>query len=103
MVSLCIIIILTVYLACGLKSIQEYERGIVFTRWKYTTILEPGFRFVWPFFQSIRKVNLRKNIDEVSVELNNLHIPSNVITKLLEETKKLSSSNIQSNESVKKD
>lgn len=103
MTSILLILIITVYLVCGLKSVQEYERGIVFTRWKYTTVLEPGFRFIWPLFQSMHKVNLNKNIDEVSIELNNLHIPSNVITKLLDEARKLSNPNKQPDESVKKD
>lgn len=103
MAFILLILILTVYLVCWLKSVQEYERGIVFTRWKYTAVLKPGFRFVRPIFQSINKVNLNKNIGEVSAELNNLHIPSEVVDKLLDETRKLSNSNIQSNESVKKD
>lgn len=103
MAFILLILILTVYLVCWLKSVQEYERCIVFTRWKYTAVLEPGFRFVRPILQSVHKVNLNKSIDEVSAELNNLHIPSDVITKLLEETKKLNNSNTQSNESVKKD
>ena len=51
----------------------------------------------------MHKVNLNKNIDEVSIELNNLHISSNVITKLLDEARKLSNPNKQPDESVKKD
>ena len=103
MAFILVILILTVYCACGLKSVPEYERGIVFTTWKYTTILEPGLRFVWPIFQSMHRINLNKNVDEVSIELYNLGIPSDVITKLLDEARKLSNSNIQLNESVKKD
>ncbi len=97
------IIIFTIYLISGLKIVNQYEKHAVFTLWKYTTILEPGLRFVWPFFQSTNRIDLNKNIDELSVELNSLNLPSEVITKLLSEAKKSNNSQRDYSESVRKD
>ena len=100
---LIIIWIFNIYYVCGLKIIHEYERIVVFTHWRYTTILEPGLRFVWPLFQSAYKINLNKNFNELSIELKDLEIPADITIKLLNEIKKLNNSNIQQNESVRKD
>ena len=98
-----IILIFTIYFICGLKTVNQYERCIVFTLWKYTAILKPWLRFVWPIFQSTYKINIKKDIDELLIELQNLNIPTEIITKLLNEIKNLNNSDIQSNESVRKD
>ena len=103
MLFILLILIFIIYLGCGLKMVNQYERRVVFTLWKYTTILKPWLRFAWPIFQSTYKINLKKNIDELSIELQNLNIPSEIITKLLNEIKNLNNSDIQSNESVRKD
>jgi regulator of protease activity HflC (stomatin/prohibitin superfamily) len=98
-----IILVFTIYFISGLRIVNLYERRIVFTFWKYTTILEPWLRFVWPIFQSTYKINLNKNIDELSVELKNLEIPAEITMNLLNEIKKPNNSNIQQNESIRKD
>ena len=103
MATMFLILIFTIYLVCGLRVVNQYERRIVFTFWKYTTILEPWLRFIWPIFQSTYKINLNKSVDELSIELQSLHIPTEIITKLLNEVKKLNNSNIWLNESVRKD
>lgn len=52
-------IIIGLILLFGLKVINEYERGIRFTLGKYTGIMRPGLRFVWPIIQSYQKVDTR--------------------------------------------
>lgn len=49
----------------SLKQINEYERGIIYTTGKFTSIAEPGWRIVWPIFQSIVKVDIRTKAVEV--------------------------------------
>jgi regulator of protease activity HflC (stomatin/prohibitin superfamily) len=65
----------------SIRQINQYERGVKFTLGKFSTVMEPGWRLVWPIFQFYRKVDMRikavdvphqKAItrDNVSVEVN---------------------------------
>lgn len=55
-----IILILT-----SIKQINQYERGIRFTFGKYTGMMEPGWRIVWPVIQSFQKVDIRTKAVDV--------------------------------------
>ena len=68
-------------LISGIKQIEEYERGIKFTCGKFTKIMEPGWRLVFPIFQSYSKIDIRTKVidvpeqevitkDNVSVKIN---------------------------------
>ncbi|MFH1896032.1 MAG: slipin family protein [bacterium] len=48
----------------SLKQVNQYERGVVFTMGRYTGIIEPGWRIVWPIFQSWQKVDIRTKVVE---------------------------------------
>ena len=76
---LCIVI--GVILLLSIKQIDQYERGVKFTFGKYAGMLEPGWRIVFPIFQSYRKVDIRTKAvdvpkqetitkDNVSIEIN---------------------------------
>lgn len=52
-------IIVLIILVLGLKVINEYERGVKFTLGRYTGIMNPGLRFVWPIIQSYQRVDTR--------------------------------------------
>ncbi|HUT21967.1 MAG TPA: slipin family protein [Candidatus Bipolaricaulota bacterium] len=43
----------------SLRQINQYERGVKFTMGRYTGIINPGWRIIWPIFQSMRKVDMR--------------------------------------------
>ena len=45
-----------IFFLSSLKQINQYERGVKFTMGKYTGIMEPGWRFIWPIFQSFKKL-----------------------------------------------
>ena len=75
-----IIIILCVILS-SIKQIDEYERGIKFTRGKFSKIMNPGWNLVLPIFQTYKKVDIRTKAvdvpeqdaitkDNVSVRIN---------------------------------
>ena len=75
-VGLLVFIILT-----SIRQINEYERGIKFTRGKFSSIMNPGWNFVLPIFQSFKKVDIRTKAvdvpeqdaitkDNVSVRIN---------------------------------
>src|SRR5258708_31003713 len=59
-----IIIAAVLFFMC-LKQINEYERGVIYTMGRYTGLLTPGWKFLWPVFQSIRKVDIRTKAVEV--------------------------------------
>ena len=53
----------------SIKQIDQYERGIKFTKGKFDSIMEPGWNFVMPIFQSYKKVDIRtKAVDVPSQE-----------------------------------
>lgn len=59
-----IIFLIILFFTC-LKQINEYERGVVYTMGRFTAIIQPGWRFVMPVFQSFRKVDIRTKAVEV--------------------------------------
>lgn len=48
-----------VYALLGLRQINQYERGVRFMMGRYRGIMQPGWRIVWPIFQSYKKVDMR--------------------------------------------
>ena len=76
-----ILITILVIILISIKQINEYERGIKFSRGKYCKTMNPGWRLVFPIFQSFRKVDIRTKAvdvpeqdaitkDNVSVRIN---------------------------------
>ena len=76
-----VLIILVILVLGSIKQISEYERGVKFTCGKFTSIMEPGWRLVFPIFQSYRKIDIRTKVidvpeqevitkDNVSVKIN---------------------------------
>lgn len=43
----------------GIRIINQYERGIVFTLGKFTSMRSPGLNIIIPFVQTIQKVDVR--------------------------------------------
>jgi regulator of protease activity HflC (stomatin/prohibitin superfamily) len=59
-----LIVIIILILIFGIKIIYEYERGVKFTLGRYSNMMSPGMRFIWPIFQSYQKVDVRvKTVD----------------------------------------
>ena len=80
-IIIAILIILLILLIKSVVQINEYERGIRFKKGKFSEIMEPGWRIVWPIFQSHKKVDIRTKAvdvpeqeaitkDNVSVRIN---------------------------------
>jgi len=51
--------IIAVFIASGLKIVNEYERGVRFTLGKYSGIMNPGLRIVVPVIQTWQRVDMR--------------------------------------------
>jgi len=65
MFGLSLLPILIILVLASLKQVNEYERGVVYTMGKFTGIVEPGWRLIWPIFQSFRKVDIRTKAVDV--------------------------------------
>lgn len=54
-----VLIILFVYLVAGIRVINQYDQGLVFTLGKYTGKKNPGLRFIFIIFQRMIIVDMR--------------------------------------------
>lgn len=76
-----LILIIAFILLGSIKQIDEYERGVKFSRGKFAKIMNPGWNLVLPIIQSMKKVDIRTKAvdvpeqdaitkDNVSVRIN---------------------------------
>lgn len=54
-----------VLLIASIRQVNQYERGVKFTFGRYTKLVEPGWRLVFPVIQSMRKVDVRIKATDV--------------------------------------
>lgn len=54
-----LVILIVVLLVVFLREVKQYERGVVLTMGKYTSLRGPGWSIIIPVFQSMEKVDLR--------------------------------------------
>jgi len=52
-------IIVVIFLFAGLRVIDQYEQGVIFTLGKYSGIKMPGLNYVFPIIQRMVRVDLR--------------------------------------------
>ena len=76
-----IVIIVVVILLRSIVQIDEYERGVKFSKGKFSKIMQPGWNLVLPIFESYKKIDIRTKAvdvpeqdaitkDNVSVRIN---------------------------------
>lgn len=70
---LLLIILLVVVGARGFRLVQQSEKGLVEQFGKYQATVEPGLRFIVPFIQQLRTVDMREQVVDVP--------PQEVITR----------------------
>ena len=75
--------IILVFIASGLKIVQEYERGVRFTLGKFSGVIRPGLRFVIPILQTWQKVDIRTKAIDVpdhdAITKDNVSIKVNAV------------------------
>mgnify|MGYP000028706580 FL=1 len=54
-----LLIVVIFVLLISIRQVNQYERGIKFQLGKYRRTIEPGWRLVFPIFQSMTKVDIR--------------------------------------------
>lgn len=52
-------ILILIVLVSSIKVVNQYERGVVLTLGKFTGVREPGLRLLFPFIQTMRRVDIR--------------------------------------------
>ena len=60
-----ILFAVVVIAAASIRIIKEYERGVVYTLGKYTSIRDAGLRFILPFVQVMEKVDMRIRTEDI--------------------------------------
>ena len=76
-----ILVLVVILLIISTKQINEYERGIKFKFGKFSKIMKPGWRLVFPIIHSYKKVDIRTKAvdvpeqeaitrDNVSIKIN---------------------------------
>lgn len=67
----------------SIKQINQYERGVKFTLGKYSGVIEPGWRLVFPIFQSYQKVDIRTKAvdvpDQNAITRDNVTVKVNAV------------------------
>jgi len=54
-----IIYVIVAIILLSIRQINQYERGVRFTLGRYSGIMDPGWRLIWPVFQTFQKVDIR--------------------------------------------
>jgi regulator of protease activity HflC (stomatin/prohibitin superfamily) len=67
----------------SIKQINQYQRGVKFTFGKYSGIMEPGWRIVWPIIQFYRKIDMRVKAvdvpDQKAITRDNVSVNVNAV------------------------
>jgi len=67
----------------SIRQINQYQRGVKFRLGKFVTILEPGWRLIFPVFESLTKVDIRvKAVDvpnQEAITKDNISVGINAV------------------------
>jgi len=67
----------------SVRQINQYERGVKFTLGKFTGLIEPGWRLIFPVFQSYQKVDIRTKAvdvpDQNAITRDNVSVRVNAV------------------------
>lgn len=72
-----------VFVVGSIRQINQYERGVKFTFGRFTSIMEPGWRIVWPVIQTYQKVDIRTKAvdvpDQNAITRDNVSVRVNAV------------------------
>ena len=67
----------------SVRQINQYERGVKFTLGKFSSIMEPGWRIVWPVIQGFQRVDIRTKAvdvpDQNAITRDNVSVKVNAV------------------------
>jgi len=80
---LTILIIVAVILIISIRQVNQYQRGVKFTMGRFTSITHPGWRLIFPIFQSMTKVDMRIVVidvpDQDAITRDNVSVKVNAV------------------------
>ena len=53
------IAVIVIIILASIRQVNQYQRGVKFQLGKFITVVEPGWRLIFPIFQSMTKVDMR--------------------------------------------
>jgi len=78
-----ILYILAALIIISVRQINQYQRGVRFTLGKFTGIMQPGWRLVFPVIQSYKKVDMRVKAvdvpDQKAITRDNVSVAVNAV------------------------
>ncbi len=78
-----ILVFAIIFFLSSLKQINQYERGVKFTMGRFSGVMEPGWKFLWPVFQSFKKVDIRVKAvdvpDQRAITRDNVPVTVNAV------------------------
>lgn len=72
--------VVMIFLLSGVRIIFEYKRGLKFRFGKYLSVLEPGFRWIIPFVDSLQIVDIR--VVTINIQSQDVMTEDNVPCKI---------------------
>lgn len=72
--------VIAIIVITSIRQINQYEKGVKFTFGKFSSVMEPGWRLVWPVIQTYQKVDVR--VKAVDVPDQNAITRDNVSVKV---------------------
>jgi regulator of protease activity HflC (stomatin/prohibitin superfamily) len=79
-----IIIYIAIFLIiASVRQINQYQRGVKLTFGKFSSVMNPGWRIVWPIIQSYQKVDIRTKAvdvpDQNAITRDNVSVKVNAV------------------------
>lgn len=78
-----ILVLILLLILVSIKQVNQYQRGLRFTLGKYTGIMHPGWRLVFPVVQSYSKVDMRTKVldvpDQDAITKDNISVGVNAV------------------------
>lgn len=75
--------VIVLVILVSIRQINQYERGVKFTFGKFTSIMTPGWRIVWPVIQGYQKVDIRTKAvdvpDQNAITRDNVSVRVNAV------------------------
>jgi regulator of protease activity HflC (stomatin/prohibitin superfamily) len=67
----------------SIKQVNQYERGLRFTFGKFSGMMDPGWRLIWPVIQFYKKIDLRVKAvdvpDQEAITKDNISVRVNAV------------------------
>jgi len=78
-----LLIIVGIIILISIRQINQYQKGVKFTLGKYSGIMEPGWRLIFPIIQSHQKVDMRIKAvdvpDQEAITKDNISVTVNAV------------------------